>query len=88
MPGAELVFRAGARLNRGRSANPLRDMLHRLTHMVSCKEASRLLSQGEERRLSPGVRIKLRLHLMACTGCTRFKRQIDFMRDAMARYRQ
>jgi len=63
-------------------------MFHRLTHLVSCKEASRLLSQGEERRLAPDVRIKLRLHLIACTGCARFKRQIEFMREAMARYRK
>ena len=63
-------------------------MLHRLTHMVSCKEASRLLSQGEDRRLSLGERIKLRLHLVVCTGCMRFKRQIDFTRDAMSRYRK
>jgi hypothetical protein len=63
-------------------------MLHRLTHMVSCKEATRLLSQGEDRRLSLGERIKLRLHLAACTGCARFQHQIDFMRGAMSRYRK
>lgn len=63
-------------------------LLHRLTHMVSCKEATRLISQGEERRFSLGERVKLRLHLAACAACARFERQLAFMRDAMSRYRK
>ena len=63
-------------------------MLHRLTHMVSCKEASRLISQCEERRLSLGERVRLRLHLAACAACARFERQLAFMRAAMSRYRK
>jgi hypothetical protein len=56
--------------------------------MVSCKEASRLLSQSAERSLTLGERIRLRLHLRVCGACTRFKQQLQFMRGAMARYRQ
>ncbi|HEV2221277.1 MAG TPA: zf-HC2 domain-containing protein [Casimicrobiaceae bacterium] len=63
-------------------------LLHRLTHMVSCKEASRLLSQREERRFSLGERVRLRLHLAACVACARFERQLALMRNAMSRYRQ
>ena len=55
-------------------------MLHRLTHMLSCKEATRLLSQAQDRRLSYGERIKLRLHLMACVACSRFSRQLAVLR--------
>ena len=62
-------------------------MLHRLTHLVSCKEASRLLSQREERPLVAGERVKLALHLAACFACRRFARQLGVMRRALARYR-
>lgn len=62
-------------------------MLHRLTHMLSCKEVSRLLSQGEDRRLTWRERVKLQLHLRVCTACTRFARQLSVMREAMERYR-
>ena len=62
-------------------------MLHRLTHMLSCKEVSRLLSQGEDRRLTWLERTKLQLHLRVCTACTRFARQRAVMREAMQRYR-
>ena len=60
--------------------------LHRLTHMVSCKEASLLLSQAEDRRLSLLEQLKLRLHLSLCDACTRFSKQVAFLRMAMQRY--
>ena len=63
-------------------------MLHWLTHRVSCKDATRLLSQRQERPLSTAENAKLRLHLLVCAACTRFGRQLDLLRDAMARYRQ
>jgi hypothetical protein len=62
-------------------------MFRKLTHLLSCKEATRLLSQGEDRRLAYVERIKLRLHLAVCTACTRFSRQLAFMRRALVRYR-
>lgn len=62
-------------------------MFRKLTHMLSCKEASRLLSQQEDRPLSFGERVKLRFHLVACRACTRFSRQLAFMRAALVRYR-
>ena len=60
-------------------------MLHRLTHVISCKEATRLLSQAEDRRLGPVERLKLRAHLALCDFCTRFAAQLRFMREAMRR---
>ena len=62
-------------------------MLHRLTHVISCKEASRLLSQAQDRRLGPVERFKLRAHLALCDFCTRFEAQLRFMREAMHRLR-
>lgn len=62
-------------------------MLRRLTHMLSCREVTRLISQREDRPLSYGERVKLRLHLSVCTACTRFSRQLAFLRRALLRYR-
>jgi hypothetical protein len=61
--------------------------LHSVTHVISCQEASRLLSQRQDRPLVFGERVKLRLHLVLCDVCTRFAAQLDFMREALRRYR-
>jgi hypothetical protein len=53
--------------------------------MLSCKEVSRLVSQGLDRRLGWSERLRLRLHLVICDGCTNFKKQMDFIRQAIAR---
>jgi hypothetical protein len=53
--------------------------------MLSCKEASRLVSQGLDRRLGFAERLGLRLHLLICDGCTNFSKQVAFLRKAMAR---
>jgi hypothetical protein len=50
--------------------------------MLTCKEASELVSQSYERRLSWRQRLGLRLHLMICDGCTQFARQLRFLRAA------
>ena len=60
-------------------------MWHRLTHVISCKEASRLLSQAQDRRLGLLERLKLRAHVALCDFCTRFEQQLKFMREAMRR---
>ena len=61
--------------------------LHSLTHVISCKEASRLLSQRQDRPLGFWEGLKLRGHLALCDVCTRFSKQLDFMREALRRYR-
>jgi len=53
--------------------------------MLSCKEASRLVSQGLDRKLGFGERVMLRVHLTICDGCTNFKDQVAFLRKAMSR---
>jgi predicted anti-sigma-YlaC factor YlaD len=53
--------------------------------MLSCKEASRLLSQGLDRKLGFGERVMLRVHLGICDGCTNFRDQVAFLRKAMVR---
>lgn len=54
--------------------------------MMSCKEVSKLLSQARERRLGWWERFRLSLHLMMCSGCANFRRQLDFIGAAMRRY--
>ena len=51
--------------------------------MLSCKEATRLVSQGLDRKLGFGERVALRVHLAICDGCTNFKNQVAFLREAV-----
>ena len=53
--------------------------------MLTCKEVSRLASQGLDRRLGFGERIALRVHLSICEGCSNFSKQVVFLRKAVAR---
>jgi hypothetical protein len=54
--------------------------------MLNCKEASRLMSQRQDRALSVGERLALRMHLALCRPCVRVSEQVDFLRKALARY--
>ncbi len=54
--------------------------------MISCKEASRLMSQGLDRDLGLGQRASLRLHLLICTSCSRVRKQLDFLHRAAPLY--
>lgn len=51
--------------------------------LLSCKETTRLLSQGEDRKLGFGERVALRLHLAICDGCRNVNAQFRFLRIAM-----
>ena len=53
--------------------------------MLSCKEATRLASQGLDRELALGERIALRVHLAICAGCRNVDRQLSFLRRAIRR---
>jgi len=50
--------------------------------MLSCKETTRLLSQGEDRKLAFGERVALRVHLAICKGCRNVSAQFKFLRLA------
>lgn len=47
-----------------------------------CRQAARLLSEGQERPLELTERLPLRLHLLACSGCRAFQQQLRFLRQA------
>ena len=53
---------------------------------LSCKESSRLISDGLDRDLNLGQRTALRLHLLICTTCTRVKTQLAFLHRTAAHY--
>lgn len=48
--------------------------------MLNCHNATKLMSESQERPLSMMERISLKLHLMMCTGCKNFEDQMDAMR--------
>ena len=52
--------------------------------MLSCKETTRLLSQGEDRKLAFGERVALRVHLAICQGCRNVNAQFRFLRLAVS----
>jgi hypothetical protein len=54
--------------------------------MLTCKDASRLISQRQDRELSVREQLSLRVHLALCAGCARVSEHVDFLRKALSRY--
>lgn len=54
--------------------------------LISCKDASRLISQMEDGDLPFRQRAAVRVHLLFCEACTRFVQQLRFLRATMRRY--
>jgi hypothetical protein len=50
---------------------------------LTCRDASRLLSDGLDKDLSIADRARLRLHLTLCDACIQLKAQFEFMRRAL-----
>lgn len=55
--------------------------------VLSCNEATRKLSESSERTLSWSEKIALKIHLMICSACRNFGRQMHFIHDAMRAYK-
>lgn len=53
--------------------------------MLTCKQASQLISQSLDRPLPLSSRLQLRLHLFICDACTRFKQQLHQLRNVVKR---
>lgn len=51
--------------------------------LLSCRETTRLVSQGLDRELAFGERVALRVHFAYCLGCRRARRQMNFLRRAV-----
>lgn len=54
--------------------------------LIDCQHATRLLSDAQERALTPAERLQLHLHLPICNGCRRFRTQLAMMRNMMRDY--
>ena len=63
-------------------------MLRRLGPLISCKDASRAISQMQDGSVSLPLYLRIRLHLLWCEACKRFEQQMRFLHQAMRRYRQ
>lgn len=50
--------------------------------MLKCREATRLMSEAQDRELESAEHLSLRLHLVTCRGCRAYRRQMDFLRAA------
>ena len=53
--------------------------------MLTCKDASQLMSQSLDRRLKLADRIGLRMHLVICKGCKVAYRQMNFIHQLCRR---
>ncbi|MBY0579018.1 MAG: zf-HC2 domain-containing protein [Burkholderiales bacterium] len=56
--------------------------------MLNCRKAAELMSQGLDRKLGTLQRIGLRLHLLMCSGCRNFDKQMNFLRDSCRKFPQ
>jgi hypothetical protein len=56
--------------------------------MLNCKQTSLLVSQSLDRPLTWRERWAVRIHLLICVYCRRFKQQLKWIRDYMPRWQQ
>jgi len=52
--------------------------------MLTCKEATRLISKSRDQRLIWRERFAVRVHLITCKYCKRFLKQLTVIRDAFS----
>jgi predicted anti-sigma-YlaC factor YlaD len=56
--------------------------------MLTCNQASQLISQSLDCPLTLTKRIQLRLHLVICDACRHFKKQVTLLQAALIRLRE
>jgi hypothetical protein len=52
--------------------------------MLNCRHMTRLISDGQERRLSWLERFNLGVHLLACPPCLRFQRAVRWLHQRLS----
>ena len=55
---------------------------------LSCRKASRLISDGLDRPLTRYERVSLGFHLLMCGNCRRFRQQMQILRDGIRQGKQ
>ncbi len=54
--------------------------------MLNCKNVTRLYSESQERTLTLQERMSLKMHVMMCSGCRNFGKQMPILRQAVRAY--
>lgn len=54
--------------------------------MLNCHDATRLMSEAQERELGLKERVSLKMHVMMCSGCRNFGQQMHTLRQTMRAY--
>ena len=54
--------------------------------MMNCQQATKLISESQERALSLPEKMSLKVHVMMCSGCKNFSLQVPFLSKAMKAY--
>jgi len=54
--------------------------------MMNCRHATRLLSEAQDRKLSLNERAALKLHVMICSACRNFGKQMGELRKFTRAY--
>lgn len=50
--------------------------------MLTCKHATKLMSKSQEHPLALKEKISLRFHILMCSGCNNYNKQMSFIRKA------
>ena len=53
--------------------------------MLNCKNATKLMSKAQDKPLIFKERVALRFHLMMCSGCNNYNKQMGFIHKACGR---
>ena len=59
-----------------------------MKNTLTCREATRLLLEDEDREISASERVALQVHVKICFACQRFVAQLNFMRRATRAWRR
>ncbi|HXG29123.1 MAG TPA: zf-HC2 domain-containing protein [Nevskiales bacterium] len=54
--------------------------------MLNCVEATRLMSEAQERKLTLREKLPLKMHVMMCSGCRNFHAQMHALRRITRAY--
>ena len=60
----------------------------KIPFMLSCRKASRLITERNDRQLTSSENVALFFHLRVCTACSCFKRQTGIMQNALKQWRK
>ena len=75
-----MLFSSGDRDPLNWITGKLLNLVWRIT--PGCRQVARLTSEGHERLLPPGARLRLGLHRCFCKRCACYARQLSFLHQA------